>query len=162
MDPLELLEKLAALVPAPRVHMTRYAGVLAPAAKWRRLIVPKSAIESGAQQDTATATSAEISHSPSQPGPCRYGRNYTWAELMKRVWAVDVLECPHCLGRMRIVAVIHSPDAIPEILDCLGLPSRAPPVTPAASMPSAPPDWCWTLLKSGLWIRVPRLASFSP
>ena len=35
MDPLELLEKLSALVPAPRVHLVRYSGVLAPAAKWR-------------------------------------------------------------------------------------------------------------------------------
>src|SRR5437879_5235623 len=24
----------------------------------------------------------------------RHGRNCTWAELMKRVWALDVLECP--------------------------------------------------------------------
>ena len=142
MDPLELLEKLAALVPAPRVHLTRFFGVLAPAAKWRRLIVPESAIESAAQQDTAaTATSAETSHGASQPGPCRHVRNHTWAELMKRVWAVDVLECPRCLGRMKIVAAIHSPDAIRKILDYLGLPSRAPPVTPAATMPSAQPNW---------------------
>jgi hypothetical protein len=27
---------------------------------------------------------------------CRHGRNYTWAELMKRVWELDVLECPRC------------------------------------------------------------------
>ena len=49
MDPLELLERLSALVPAPRAHLTRYAGVLAPAAKWRRLIVPESAIERAAR-----------------------------------------------------------------------------------------------------------------
>ena len=42
MEPLELLERLSALVPAPRAHLTRYAGVLAPAAKWRSLIVPQS------------------------------------------------------------------------------------------------------------------------
>ena len=34
-------------------------------------------------------------------------RNYTWAELMKRVWAIDVLECPRCFGRMRLVAAIR-------------------------------------------------------
>ena len=43
------------------------------------------------------------------------------------------LECPRCLGRMKIVAAIHSPDAIRKILDCLDLPSCAPPVAPAVS-----------------------------
>src|SRR2546422_7383696 len=33
--------------------------------------------------------------------------------------------------RMRILAAIHSPDAIGKILDCLGLPCRAPPISSA-------------------------------
>jgi hypothetical protein len=41
MDPLSLLCRLAALIPAPRFHTVRYSGVLAPASKWRPLIVPK-------------------------------------------------------------------------------------------------------------------------
>src|SRR5215470_9499629 len=36
----ELVEKLAALVPAPRFHLVRYFGVLASAAKQRASIVP--------------------------------------------------------------------------------------------------------------------------
>ena len=40
-EPQDLMAKLAALVPAPRVHLTRFHGILAPAAKWRPLIVPK-------------------------------------------------------------------------------------------------------------------------
>src|SRR5215510_16358915 len=63
----------------------------------------------------------------------RHGRNYTWAELMKRVWALDVMECPRCRSRMRMLAAIHPPDATRRILECLGLPSRSPPVAPAAS-----------------------------
>jgi hypothetical protein len=47
---------------------------------------------------------------------------------MRRVFALDVLECPRCFGRLRIVAAIHPPAAIRAILDCLGLPSRAPPI----------------------------------
>ena len=35
LEPLELLEKLVAIVPAPKAHLVRYAGILAPAAKWR-------------------------------------------------------------------------------------------------------------------------------
>jgi hypothetical protein len=58
----------------------------------------------------------------------RRQRNYSWAELLKRVFSVDVLECDRCGGRMRILAAIHPPEAIRKILECLGLPSRPPPL----------------------------------
>jgi len=54
---------------------------------------------------------------------------------MHRVFAVDVLECPACRGRMRIIAALHSPAAIRAILECLGLPSRAPPIAAAVAEP---------------------------
>ncbi len=54
---------------------------------------------------------------------------------MRRVFAVDVLECPDCGGRMRILAAIHSPDAVRAILGSLGLPSRPPPNLPAQPAP---------------------------
>src|SRR5262249_53902571 len=104
MEPLELLEKLSALIPVPRAHLTRYAGVLAPAAKWRPLIVPSS-IESAELQTPAGATeaatsaphpnaasAATASNESLQPGHGWHARNYAWAELKKRVWALDVLE----------------------------------------------------------------------
>jgi hypothetical protein len=40
LSPLELLEKLAALVPLPRVHLVRYGGCLAPHSKLRGSITP--------------------------------------------------------------------------------------------------------------------------
>jgi hypothetical protein len=40
LSPLELLEKLAALVPLPRMHLVRYGGCLAPHSQLRRLITP--------------------------------------------------------------------------------------------------------------------------
>jgi hypothetical protein len=40
-SPLDFLEKLAALVPPPRAHLTRFLGVLVPNAKVRSRIVPK-------------------------------------------------------------------------------------------------------------------------
>jgi hypothetical protein len=58
-------------------------------------------------------------------------RNYSWAELMKRVWDVDVLKCDRCGGRMHILCAINNREAIVKILDCLGLPSRPPPIYPA-------------------------------
>jgi hypothetical protein len=39
-------------------------------------------------------------------------------------------------GRMRILCAIHPPDAIRKILDCLGLPSRPPPI--AGALPGEP------------------------
>jgi hypothetical protein len=50
---------------------------------------------------------------------------------MKRVFAFDVLQCDRCGGVMRLMAAIHSPEATRKILDCLGLPSRAPQMAPA-------------------------------
>jgi Putative transposase len=40
MAPLEFMQRLAALVPRPRLHLIRFHGVLAPNAKLRREIVP--------------------------------------------------------------------------------------------------------------------------
>jgi Putative transposase len=40
LSPLELLEKLAALVPLPRVHLVRYGGCVAPHSSVRRAITP--------------------------------------------------------------------------------------------------------------------------
>jgi len=50
-------------------------------------------------------------------------------------------KCPQCGGSMRILAAIQSSEAIRKILDCLGLPSRAPPVAGAA--PTADPQLEW-------------------
>ena len=56
----------------------------------------------------------------------------------RRFFEVDVLECPECHGRMRILAAIHSLGAIRAILDCLGLPPRPPPIRPADPDPHRP------------------------
>ena len=69
-----------------------------------------------------------------EPGePALRSRRLAWAELLRRVFAVDVLECPRCGGRMRLLAAIQPPDVTQAILDCLDLPSRAPPTAPAVS-----------------------------
>ena len=50
---------------------------------------------------------------------------------MRRVFAIDVLECPRCGARMQWLSVVHSPEAIRAILECLDLPARAPPTSAA-------------------------------
>jgi hypothetical protein len=49
----------------------------------------------------------------------------------RRVFALGVLECPQCGGRMGNLCAIHPPEAIRKILECLGLPSRPPPIARA-------------------------------
>ena len=41
MSPLEFMQRLAALVPRPRLRLIRYHGVLAPNAKLRARVVPQ-------------------------------------------------------------------------------------------------------------------------
>jgi hypothetical protein len=50
---------------------------------------------------------------------------------MPRVFEIELLECPRCRGPMRILCAIHPPEAIRKILECLGLPTRAPPLAQA-------------------------------
>jgi hypothetical protein len=80
----------------------------------------------------ATPPAIPLTHANSPPKPdAARARRLAWAELMKRVFASDVLECPRCRGPMRILAAIHPPDTTSAILACLGLPVRAPPLAPA-------------------------------
>lgn len=156
-EPLEFLERLAALVPAPRFNMIRYSGVLAPAASWRDRLAP--CVESR-EDETETAAEcpeppqdatcpperpADEGIGPASPAPVsvhtqcpqpalskkQRPKRYAWAELLKRVFAVDALECDQCGGRMRILCAVNPPEAIRKILACLGMPIRAPPTAPA-------------------------------
>ena len=54
--PLELLEKLAALVPQPRAHLVRYGGCLAPHSKLRAAIIPTPCQQSSDGDETKTGT----------------------------------------------------------------------------------------------------------
>lgn len=139
-EPQDLIAKLAALVPAPRVHLVRFHGVLAPAAAWRPLIIPSANVESPvADCGPASAkppVSCNVEQQPAREPVCPPRRNYSWAQLMKRVFAIDVLQCERCGGPMRIVAAIHPPETTRKILDCLGLPNRAPPLAPAVPEPT--------------------------
>jgi putative transposase len=47
MSPLELMQRPAALVPRPRLHLIRFHGVLAPHAKLRPEIIPSSGHQAG-------------------------------------------------------------------------------------------------------------------
>jgi hypothetical protein len=132
-DPMTFLARLAALVPPPHAHLVVYHGVLASAASVRSWIVPRVASASLMSDEPAVDRV-----SASSPRP----RNYTWAELMKRVFLLDVLRCP-CGGARRLLAVITVPEVILAILRCLGLSesmqARGPPDPPPSTGPVADP-----------------------
>jgi hypothetical protein len=130
-DPVDLVEKLVALVPPPRFNLVRYHRVLAPSARWRPHIVPAISAEEytfSSCQDCAVKKGKKNSKGKNgRNANIGHPRNYSWSELMKRVFGLDVLKCNRCGGRMRILCAVNPPDAIKKILDCLGLPSRPSP-----------------------------------
>ena len=118
MSPLEFMQRLAALVPRPRLHLIRFHGVLAPHAKLRAQIVA-----AGSENETEHA--ADHVHAHHSPPRLR------WARLLKRVFDIDLEHCPECGGSLKIIAAIEEPPVMVRILAHLGLPTRAPPRSPA-------------------------------
>ena len=107
LSPLELLEKLAALVPLPRVHLVRDGGCLAP--RW------------------------------------------SWARLLKRVFALDMATCPFCRrGSLRIIAAITQAEVIRKILRHVKLSADPPPIVPARSGQAAF-DWVASCPQRRAW-----------
>ncbi len=98
-DPVELLERLAALTPRPRINLVLYHGVLAPRAAWRRAVVP-SRVNDREATSASTNEPPACAVSPADADATRAGRldNRTWAELMQRSFGFDVLACPRCPG----------------------------------------------------------------
>jgi Putative transposase len=163
LDPMSFLSRLAALVPPPRMHLVTYHGVLAPSARRREEIVPVTLPgRKGRKQETGEAAilpgpeagpgsvaalvrpgapklesagSREREWEEEGSEPFRWRRRYSWAELMKRVFLVEVLTCPECGGSRRLLAFILKPSAIERILSHLGLPTELPKVHPARASP---------------------------
>ena len=157
MQPEVLIERLIALVPRPRRHLVTYHGVLAPAAGVRSQVVPEwqeheeaeelDVDEAAGQLRDDTRAIAALRRRrrsvPHAPGKRRRGgrRRYTWAELLRRVFEVDVLTCPACGGARRLLAAIHDPGSIEQVLRAMGLPHQAPVLAPARAPPGDDGTW---------------------
>jgi hypothetical protein len=135
-EPLEFLERLAALTPRPETNLLICHGLLDPRARWREQVVTY-----GRRVPEPTASTA-----PLAPGPDGTGvktatpRAWSWAALMHRAFAIDVLACPHCGGRLRLIGTLHDPAVIRKLLAHLGMarsgpsPGPAPPESGAAAL----------------------------
>ena len=138
LTPLELIDRIAALVPPPRTHRHRYFGVLAPNSPLRPAV---TALAAPMQQATAlseTSTSGEgVPIQPEPLPPKRSPAHYLWAVFIARIYEVFSLMCPVCGGQMRIIAFItHSVD-IRQILDHIEVACVPPRIAPARG----PPLW---------------------
>ncbi|HPI40754.1 MAG TPA: hypothetical protein PLJ21_08105 [Pseudobdellovibrionaceae bacterium] len=57
------------------------------------------------------------------------------AQLLKRVFNIDIEACTRCGGKVKIIAAIEAPPVIKKILDHLGLNSSPPKWTSARGPP---------------------------
>jgi len=130
-EPLDFISRLVALVPKPRVNLTRYHGVLAPNSKYRARVTPAKRGQGRKikpPDETPDQTAAE------------HRASMTWAMRLKRVFHIDIETCRECGGDVRIIASIEDPAVISKILSHLDRkaatagtarlpPCRAPPQT---------------------------------
>jgi len=139
LTPLELIDRIAALVPPPRTHRHRYFGVLAPNSPLRDAV---TAMAAPAQQATGQTGAGEgapgVVPQPTQPEPPkRAPSHYLWAALIARIYEVFPLLCPLCDAQMRLIAFITNGAEVRKILEHIGVDCEAPRITPARG----PPLW---------------------
>jgi hypothetical protein len=125
-DPLDFIARLAALVPRPRNHSLTYHGVLAPAAEWRDWIVPGGPRSTPSESQSLAAQALRPTHAKTRA---------SWAELLRRVFELDVLTCPWCGQKRKLIALLTDGKVVRRILEHLGLPTAAPVLAPARSPP---------------------------
>lgn len=74
LNPMEFMGRLAALVPKPRVNLTRFHGVFSPRSKLRAHAVPG---KPEAESEQVYASTIDKAYA------------MTWAQRLKRVFAID-------------------------------------------------------------------------
>jgi hypothetical protein len=120
-SPLDFISKLAALIPAPRIHLSRYHGIFASHAKNRDQFIN--------QQNKTELTD---NRTEKEKVACM-----RWAMRLKRAFNIDITLCEACGGPVKVIASIEDPAVIEKILKSIKpynnqilLPiSRAPPTT---------------------------------
>ena len=81
LSPMEFMGRLAALVPKPRVNLTRFHGVFSPRSKLREHVVPGKPEDGSEQVSQSTRDKAY---------------SMTWAQRLKRVFAIEIEKCEKC------------------------------------------------------------------
>jgi hypothetical protein len=127
---VDFIARLAALVPKPRINLTRYHGVLAPNHRWRGEITPARR-----GKGVKRISNDEVR------SPAERHTAMTWAQRLKRVFSMDIEVCGHCGGSVRVIACIEAQDVIDRILAHLRDTEQVTPTLPLlAPPPRAPPE----------------------
>ncbi len=105
-EPLDFISRLAALVPRPRVNLTRFHGVFAPNSKYRAKVTPARR-----RKNKKPHPVGEGDQSPAEKRA-----SMTWARRLKRVFNIDIETCSECGGDVRVIACIEDPVVIQKIL----------------------------------------------
>jgi hypothetical protein len=127
------MQRLAALVPRPRLHLVRFGGRITSLREMS--VVPLRARRAGTECEAAGQGGAHPPDEPAQKvqaqedNEAKHGRpmRLGWAKLLKRVFNLDLEHRPNCGGELRVIAAILERPAIEKILNHLGLQARAPP-----------------------------------
>jgi hypothetical protein len=116
----ELVEKLAALIPPPYVHLTRYFGVFSSHNAMRRRIILKPGVKKGFVTELGESGVEMMVR-------------LSWSKLLARVFKIDVTRCKSCGAKIKPenCASFTSPPAIQAMLKLLGLQYHGPPIKPA-------------------------------
>jgi hypothetical protein len=124
-DPADFIARLAALVPKPRVDLTRYHGVLAPNHRWRGLVTPARR-----GKGIRPISNAEVRT------PAERHAAMTWAQRLKRVFNIDIEVCGRCGGSVTVIACIEDQDIIDRILAHLERKEQNTPALPHVTPPT--------------------------
>jgi hypothetical protein len=141
-EPLDFIAKLAALVPKPRVNLTRFHGVFAPNSKHRVEVTPAHRVH---RKRSKKPQADFIEKTPQERRQAM-----SWMQRLKRVFNIDIEVCEHCGGHVKVIASIEDPKVIEQILKHLKQkaakadgakqreppPGRAPPLAPSLFDPS--------------------------
>jgi hypothetical protein len=131
-NPEDFIARLAALVPRPRINLTRYHGVFAPSSPMRGAIAPSpaSARRRSKLEDSAAAPATLPCSSTESRSDCNDPPTapLTWAQRLKRVFEIDITLCSRCGGILRVIGDVTDPDLIRKLLNHVD--SRAPPRLP--------------------------------
>ena len=92
------MARLAALVPTPRVKLTRYHGVFAPNHRLR-------------DQMTLAKRARRKADATDGPAPALHVAKM-WAQRLKRVFKLDIETCEQCGGAVKVIASIEDPAVV--------------------------------------------------
>jgi hypothetical protein len=128
-EALEFLAKLLAHVPRKGEILVRYYGAYSVCrrAHWRE----RGILRRHTTLDDDTGRMRREPEEPPPPTPEKIrAMRRRWAELLRRIWDVDVLACPRCGEKMSIHAFTLDPSVIAATLRTIrkkGLDPRAGP-----------------------------------